>query len=514
MMNKSMSSLLIVSVLISFAAAAGDIIEPTSGDALKGARGFDVEADLRNDRPAFVVRVSVDQKDRIYEKGELMKVTVRSQRSGYLYLMYKQADGSSKCLFPNVYESDNRIKADEDITIPTSDQGFKLRCNAPFGEELLVAVVSGRPLRVEELGVQSLTKEIVTSVDLERFAEAMRKGMYAEGSTPAGSVDQWAEHSVRITTVPSGSRTPTVSDDVQRIGLFIGISEYRDSRIRDLSICHQDAKIMAAAMKEHGRLDAVGLLTNENATRENIKQAFRELKLKSDPGDELFIYWSGHGATCADTSGDEEDGLDELLIPYDGSAEDAEGTMILDDTLGRWIQELDGRKVAVILDACHSGGQATAGKGVKEWKDDDAEYLKGIGYLDDGNQAGGDIISDLNDGSDNSAADLFKASGSNDGFQDFFDNEYSRIKDIGQKHATMLFSSRSDQISAERRDNKASVMTYYLVQKILDSDSLTFEQAHEYLLPKVEAYMEDNFPGREQTPQLLPQNPAAEPRLR
>lgn len=512
MTSKSMSSLLIVSILIPFAAAAGDIIEPTSGDALKGARGFDVEADLRNDRPAFAVRVSVDQKDRIYEQGELMKVTVRSQRSGYLYLMYKQVDGSSKCLFPNVYESDNRIESDEEITIPTSDQGFKLRCNDPFGEELLVALVSGRPLPVEQLGVRSLTKEIVTDVDLESFAKTIRKAMHVEAATAAGTSDQWAEHSVRIKTVRSGSRTPSVSD-VQRIGLFIGISKYDDDRVRDLNICHQDAKIMAAAMKEHGGLDGLGVLINEDATRGNIQQAFRELKLKSNPGDELFIYWSGHGASCADTGGDEDDGRDELLIPYDASAEDAEGTMILDDTLGRWIQELDGRKVAVILDACHSGGQATAGKGVKEWKDDE-KYFKGVGYLDAGHRAGGDIISDLSDGSGDSVEDLFKASGGNDGFQDFFDNEYSRIKDIGQQHATMLFSSRSDQISAERLDNKASVMTYYLVQKIVDSDSLTFAEAHEYLTPKVEAYVEDNFPGREQTPQLLPQNPADEPRLR
>jgi hypothetical protein len=40
-------------------------------------------------------------------------------------------------------------------------------------------------------------------------------------------------------------------------------------------------------------------------------------------------------------------------------------TMLLDDAFGRWLQNLDGRQDwPVILDTCHSGGQASNEKGL------------------------------------------------------------------------------------------------------------------------------------------------------
>lgn len=509
-MMKRTATLLAVIFLNVTPWAAADLIEALPGKSIKGARGFDVEADLRNDAAPFAVRVAVDRKDRTYEKGELMRVTVKSQQDGYLYLLYKQADGSTKCLFPNLYRSDNFIRGGREIAIPAEGQGFKLRCNQPFGDELLVALISKRKIAVEQLGVRSLTRSVTTGIDLDRFARGVRddKGMDVEGNAPAITPNEWAEHSVAIKTVDHDGRGG-LKPQQRRIGLFIGISTYKDPKIRNLHICHKDAALMALAMKEHGKLDAIGLLVNEKATLENIQKVFRELKLKSNPGDEIFIYWSGHGATCADTGGDEKDGRDEFLIPYDGSVADITKTMVLDDALGRWIQELDGRKVCIILDACHSGGQAT-GKGLGGIKgggelivdidktpsgsidsvlktstdenDSDRSCFKGLGHLGDGGTitAGGSSL-------------------------DFFDSEYSRIKDIGQADATMLFSSASDEISAERRDGNLSVMTYFLVKKITGSSSLTLKEAYDYVKVEVPKYIRDHFPGRSQTPQLCPE---------
>jgi len=490
-------------------AAAGDVIEALPGKSLKGARGFDVEADIRNDAAAFTVRISVDRKDRTYEKGELMHVTVRSQRDGYLYLPYRQADGSTKCLFPNVHASNNFIRGGHDITIPK--QGFRLRCNEPFGDELLVAIVTERPLAVEKIGVRSLTRSILTDVDLDMFARAIRKGFDVEGATAAGVPNQWAEHSIRIKTVPAGTRGRSISGP-QRIGLFIGISQYRDSRIRDLNICHRDATVMAVAMRQYGGLDGIGLLTDQKATRENIERAFRELKLKSKPGDVIFIYWSGHGSTCADAGGgesgggDEADGFDEFLIPNDGNAADAENTMVLDDALGRWIQELDGRKVVVIIDACYSGGQA-AGRSIKGLDDADGAIIA------DGDDLPAASVEDLLKRADDPGEADTAPSGA---FMpvDFLDGELGRIKDIGQDDAAMLFSSASDEISAERRDGRLSVMTYFLVEKMGANDSLTLKQAYDYVKLEVPKYMQKHFPGRKQMPQLCPENAGADVRLR
>ena len=490
------------------AVEAGETPEPTPENPPAASRGFDVEGTLRNDQAAFRVRVSVNHEDRVYADGEKMKVTVKSERDGYLYLIYKQADGSTKCLFPNVHESDNRIEGKKAITIPTPKQEFKLTCGPPFGEELLLAVVSERPFAVERLGVKSLNASPATDVDLPMLARSLHRGMDVEGSLPTVKPGEWAEHSVGITTV---RKRNAIKSPARRLGLFIGISVYKDPGIADLHLCHKDAQSMADVMKERCGLDDVDVLVNKEATRKNIVKAFGKLKRTSRPGDVIFIYWSGHGARCEDTGGDEQDGCDEVLVPYDGDPRRIEETMIVDDAFGRWIQELDGRKVVVIVDACYGGGQV-AGKHIR-LVDDMADvkdvggtkgiehvknvkrktFLKGLGLL--GNRAGLPIWTGT--GVEN----------------DFLTGEMAGVKDIGQEDAVALFSSDSNEPSAERLDGTFSVMTYSLRKRILESDSLTLKEAYDYVKGEVPAYVKEHFKHR-QTPQLCPEKGAAEIRLR
>jgi len=248
---------------------------------------------------------------------------------------------------------------------------------------------------------------------------------------------------------------------------------------------------MAQIMKDHGRLDGLGMLLNEQATRQAIQQGIDELRLKSQPGDEIFIYWSGHGATCANADPNEPEERDAFLVPYDGTPEDIAGSMVLDDTLGRWIQTLDGRKVCLIVDACHSAGQA-AGRSVSARSPVSPRPESRLGET---------RLRDLNWGVIRSPAD-------------FLGGQMRRIKDIGQDDAAMLFSSASDEISAERRDGKLSVMTYFLVEKLLSSSTLTLAEAYEHVRVEVPKYMKDHFPGREQNPQLVPEQAGKDVRLR
>lgn len=106
-------------------------------------------------------------------------------------------------------------------------------------------------------------------------------------------------------------------------------------------------------------------LWNEEATKDAIKQAFNRLCEDTEPGDYVFLHFSCHGQQMMDLNGDEEDGLDEALIPYDALfwylPDVYEGeNHLCDDELGVWIDRLRykaGRngQVFVLLDACHSG---------------------------------------------------------------------------------------------------------------------------------------------------------------
>jgi hypothetical protein len=464
---------------------------PREPASVGSSRGIEVEAAVQNSQPAFMVRVSVDRPDGIYEQGELMQVSVDSEQTGYLYLIYKQADGSNKVLFPNQYEKDNRIIGRRRITLPTENSGFRLRIAPPLGDELLIALVTLQPLSDAPFGGKSLTSSLVTDIDLDTL---IQKGVKVE---LANKPSEWAEHCVHIKTVGVGERDAKPRT-AQRLGLFIGISKYKyHPQIRNLRICHLDAQVMEKLMREHGRLDGGILLVDQQATREAIQEAFLELLRTSLPGDEIFIYFSGHGGKAAATRPGEPDGMDEFLVPHDGNPADIEGSMLLDDTIGRWVQAFDGRKVCVIMDACYSGGQAE-GKGTPRETEKSVEKAS-ENRVDD-------FLKTLND-----RGHAEKEAGDWDwqpltSPADFLGRQLSRIKDIGQNDAEMLFSSASDEISFERREGNLSVMTYFLVEKVLSSDSLTLDQAYQHIRVEVPKYMQRKFPGARQTPQLVPEH--------
>ena len=134
---------------------------------------------------------------------------------------------------------------------------------------------------------------------------------------------------------------------------------------------------MAQAFQASCGLDGVILLQNEQATLGVIRAAiYEEMVRQTQPGDTVFLFFSCHGGRCADTNGDEEDGLDEYIIPADGKLGKPE-TMVLDDMFARWIAALDGRQVFIILDNCYSGGSSKGFHG---------ELLKDVKGIDEGGQ--------------------------------------------------------------------------------------------------------------------------------
>ena len=60
------------------------------------------------------------------------------------------------------------------------------------------------------------------------------------------------------------------------------------------------------------------MLKNEKATKENINLSLQKLYEDVKTGDYLFLHFSCHGQQMMDLNGDEEDGLDEALVPCSG----------------------------------------------------------------------------------------------------------------------------------------------------------------------------------------------------
>jgi uncharacterized caspase-like protein len=112
----------------------------------------------------------------------------------------------------------------------------------------------------------------------------------------------------------------------------------------------------------------------EPATLAAIRSAVADLTAKVQPGDFVYLHFSGHGtqAPAADPES-ELDGLDELFLPVDiGKWDDGVGHVenaLVDDEIGQMIDGLraKGADVWVVFDSCHSG---TATRAVETGDDD------------------------------------------------------------------------------------------------------------------------------------------------
>ena len=88
-------------------------------------------------------------------------------------------------------------------------------------------------------------------------------------------------------------------------------------------------------------------------TRQNIMDGFVRLTQYSQPGDIVFVSFSGHGGRVVDVSGDEDDGYDESIIPVDFHEN---GQIIDDDILDIFVKRMKGGVFCtVVMDCCHSG---------------------------------------------------------------------------------------------------------------------------------------------------------------
>ena len=71
------------------------------------------------------------------------------------------------------------------------------------------------------------------------------------------------------------------------------------------------------------------------------------------PGDSLVFHFSGHGSQKKDYAGDEEDGLDETILPTDYKTA---GQIVDNDLNTMLIRPLaPGVTLHAVVDACHSG---------------------------------------------------------------------------------------------------------------------------------------------------------------
>lgn len=157
------------------------------------------------------------------------------------------------------------------------------------------------------------------------------------------------------------------SVEAKKRALLIGISEYPKVQAAESSWANihgaNDVNLLSSTLKKQGF--SVDELLNSKATAMSIRASLKELASRSLKGDLVYIHFSCHGQPFEDKSGDESDGWDESIIPYDAQRvyhKKYKGeNHIIDDELEQYINRIRTKVgpsgfVYVVLDACHMGG--------------------------------------------------------------------------------------------------------------------------------------------------------------
>jgi hypothetical protein len=139
--------------------------------------------------------------------------------------------------------------------------------------------------------------------------------------------------------------------------LLIGINHYhiQDGTFQDLQGCLNDVELMQRTLRDIAACppDRMKVITDSEATLQNILQALSGWTQDLKAGEKLFLYYSGHGTRVPDLDGDEDDAMDEAMVTHDFS----KVRPLLDDILHFYFAKIPtAASATVIFDCCHSGG--------------------------------------------------------------------------------------------------------------------------------------------------------------
>lgn len=107
-----------------------------------------------------------------YKSGESITFHFTTEKDCYLYLFHIDTEGYLRMLFPNKWNTDNRVKAGIDYKIPDDNMDFDFKVIAPYGSEVLIAFATDKPIESididNEKGFKTFGK--IDSIEAEKLS--------------------------------------------------------------------------------------------------------------------------------------------------------------------------------------------------------------------------------------------------------------------------------------------------------------------------------------------------------
>lgn len=159
--------------------------------------------------------------------------------------------------------------------------------------------------------------------------------------------------------------TPLLTYAQTKRAFLVGISYYPQTGEQSWNNIHGANDVNLISNTLNSQSFKITSLTDKAATAKNIRKGLNDFIATCKLGDMVYLHFSCHGQPFEDLDGDEEDGWDEALIPFDAKKIYVKGKYeganhITDDELNGYLKSIRSKVglqgfVYVIIDACHAG---------------------------------------------------------------------------------------------------------------------------------------------------------------
>ena len=140
----------------------------------------------------------VDHADNTYAVGERVRLFVRANKDSYLTVLNVGASGRTTVLFPNAYQTETRLPANQVVEIPSPNSGASITVSGPTGHELIKVVASTNPTPLFAAGAGQAVGPF-KSLDAE--SQSVARDLQVTMDTQAEQ--EWDDYNKVIATIPS-----------------------------------------------------------------------------------------------------------------------------------------------------------------------------------------------------------------------------------------------------------------------------------------------------------------------
>ena len=154
----------------------------------------------------LAVEVWIDRPSGVYGQGEPVGIYVRPSEAAHVTVFNTNASGATTVVFPNQYQTQNRVAANQVLQVPGPGMQYQLLVGPPFGANLIKVLATKRPvslLAAAEFAQSGAFRNFRGSPE----ALARQLNVVAEQAPDAG----WANAELTFVSAPSAGASPAVT---------------------------------------------------------------------------------------------------------------------------------------------------------------------------------------------------------------------------------------------------------------------------------------------------------------